>query len=202
MTRRRLAVSALVLFAALWLATRAGTMLVVEREVESVDAVLSLGSHEWERLPVAARLALEHGDVPVLLTEPRRLNPYNCHLCGERRGWLRALGIPPERIVVLPRRVTNTYDEAVAARQYCDAHSIRTLLIVTSPYHARRTLSTFSAVFDGADTVIGVHPAVESSPARPGRWWSRPYDRAYVGYELAALVWYGVRHGISPFVKG
>jgi uncharacterized SAM-binding protein YcdF (DUF218 family) len=74
------------------------------------------------------------------------------------------------------------------------------LLIVTSPYHTRRALATFAAVFRSSDITIGIHPALSSSPAQPASWWRYAYDRKYVRYELAALSWYVVRHGVSPFL--
>ena len=44
---------------------------------------------------------------------------------------------------------------------------------------------------------VGVEPASSSSPARPDRWWAAPYDRAYVAYEWAAVVYYALRYRIA-----
>ena len=180
-----------------WLLLQAGASLIRISDLAAPDAILALASHEWERLPAVTRLAHTYPDARVLLTEPVKPTMFNCHLCAGRPEWLVSRGVDRARIAVLPRRVTNTYDEALAAREYCREHSIRRLIVVTSPYHTRRALATFSSVL-GAGTAVGVYPSAES-PATPDRWWTAPYDRAYVAYEWTALVWYAVRHHVSPF---
>ena len=187
--------------ATIWPAMSAGSALVVRHDVPNPDAFISLGSHEWERLPAVARLARTASDAVVLLTQPVKPTPANCHRCAERVGWLRSLGIPSERLLILPRKVGNTRDEAIAVAEHARTSRIRRLMIVTSPYHARRALAVFESVL-GPQVVVGLHPATEDSPARPARWWMGPYDRAYVAYEWAALAWYGLRYGIHPVVAG
>ena len=70
-------------------------------------------------------------------------------------------------------------------------------MVVTSPYHTRRSLATFRQVFAGTPITIGVVPAEATSPARPDWWWwAAPYDRAYVGYEWAAITYYWFKYGV------
>ena len=195
--RRRLVIAALAfLIAALAVIPRAGSLLVVTREVPAPQAIVVLGSHEWERLPAAAQLAARNREAAVLLTDPARPNIHNCFRCGERVAWLKSLGVPSARVVVLTRKVTNTFDEATAAREYVTQHHDARVMVVTSPYHTRRALATFEKVFAGSNVAIGVTPASDDSPARPRRWWASGYDRWYVSYEWAAVVWYALRHGV------
>jgi uncharacterized SAM-binding protein YcdF (DUF218 family) len=79
-------------------------------------------------------------------------------------------------------------------------NNLRSLLVVTSPYHTRRSLSTFRAVFDRSGVTVGIAPASATSPARPECWWLSAYDRAYVRYEWAAILYYAVRHGVPMTV--
>ena len=195
-TRRRALVVGGVVAVVAWLVSMAGSALVVRRATPDADALVVLGSHEWERLPVAARIAASQPAAVVLLTEPRQPTVSNCHLCGQRVSWLGALGVPTERVAVLPQHVRNTYDEAVAAREYSTLHRIRRLLVVTSPYHTRRALSVFRNAFKGTDVKVGIY--FDESVATPAQWWLHPYDRAYVAYEWAALTWYAVRYGVNP----
>lgn len=183
-----------------WAATRAGTALIVTRELPSPDALIGLASHEWERLPELARLAREHPTAVVLLTAPVHVTDDNCHRCGERIGWLASLGVNPSRVVVLPRRGRNTYEEALAALDYCRSRPVRDLTIVTSLYHTRRALTTFASVFAHTHVALGVAPATPIPGGRVDHWWLRAYDRWYVRYEWAALGWYAVRHRVRPFV--
>jgi uncharacterized SAM-binding protein YcdF (DUF218 family) len=191
---------AAVVVAAIWAGAKAGTSLVVTGRAVTPEAIVMLASHEWERLPEAARLARENASAVVVLTEPRELSPFNCHLCAQRTDWLANLGVDRQRVVVLPQKARNTYEEAVSVRAYCEAHAVRRLVIVTSPYHTRRALAVFTAVLTGTGTTVGVVPALSASSARPGWWWWLPDDRAYVAYEWAALAWYAIRHQVSPFI--
>lgn len=177
-------------------AHHAGTWLVVSRPLERPDAIISLASHEWERLPAAARLAVAIPSALVLLTLPQPATPYNCHDCSGRIARLQRLGVASDRIKVIPLTSPGTYGEALAALGFARQSHIRRLLVVTTPYHTRRSLAAFRSVFDGSGVEIGIEPAA-SSPARPDKWWAAPYDRAYVGYEWAAVAYYSWRYGVG-----
>jgi uncharacterized SAM-binding protein YcdF (DUF218 family) len=170
-----------------------GTALVVDVPLAEPDAILVLGSHEWERLPAAAERARHSPSALLLLTQPRNPTIHNCHDCAHRADRLIADGVAASRIVMLPDLVSNTRDEAAAARAECERRGIRRLLIVTSPYHTRRAWRIFTGAFTGTPVTLGVASARDYSPARPGRWWKAAYDRAYVRYEWAAIVYDVVR---------
>ena len=175
---------------------RAGTALVVTVPVAAPDAIVSLASHEWERLPVTARLACRFPNTRVVLTLPPHVSRNNCHDCSHRVDALAGQGVARDRIVVLRVTQSSTYGEALAVRDYTRMAGLRNLLIVTSAYHTRRALATFSAVMDGHAAITGVMPADADTYARPSRWWARAYDRWYVTYEWSALIWYRLRHGV------
>jgi uncharacterized SAM-binding protein YcdF (DUF218 family) len=176
----------------------AGTSLVSVRPVSNPAAIVSLASHEWERLPDTARLAKAAPSASVILTLPQPVSVFNCHDCGGRVNRLRHLGVSPDRVRILPLTTPGTYGEADAVLGFARKAHIRRLIVVTTPYHTRRSLAVFHKVFDGSGIEIGIEPA-SSSPARPDRWWATPYDRAYVAYEWAALVYYGFRYGVAPW---
>ena len=183
----------------LFLLWHAGSFLVVSRDLATPDAIVVLASHEWERLPEAARLAQRNPNAAILLTEPVAPTDYNCTHCALRESWLRAIGVTDNPIVLLPRRVRNTYDEAVAAREYAAQVGYRRLMIVTSPYHTRRALAAFVTIFEGTSVRVGVLPASSESVARPNAWLWGHYDRSYVAYEWTALLWYRLKYGVMGF---
>ena len=194
--RNRRRIDRVVLYAALlaliaFVIDRAGTALVVAVPLEHPEAILVLGSHEWERLPAAVEIARANPSALVFLTIPRVTTKYNCHDCEARPARLEAAGVAAERIVKLPDRVSNTQDEATAARAECGRRNVRRLVVVTSPYHTRRARTTFEAAFAGTGVSLGFVPS-GASPAQPPRWWSAPYDRAYVRYEWAAIFYHAL----------
>jgi uncharacterized SAM-binding protein YcdF (DUF218 family) len=193
--RRRLALVFASLVLALML-VRAGPALVVSAPLAEPEAIISLASHEWERLPAAARLASEHADAVILLTKPTEVSEFSCHDCANRAHRLGLLGVPEGRVRYVTLTGPGTHGEAVAALGYARASGLRRLTIVTSPYHTRRSLAVFRKVFEGTDVEIGIEPALADSVARPDRWWVGGYDRAYVVYEWAAIAYYLWSYGV------
>lgn len=193
---RRLAFwTALLAGLCVWPAAHAGSALVVSHPIDAPDAILVLASHEWERIPAAARLARHYPGALILLTAPRLMTARNCHLCGQRQQWLEHEGVAAERILILPRLTMNTFDEAQAAREFLADDSPKRLLVVTTGYHTRRAWATFKGAFAGTAVTIGIVPATPSQ-GRPERWWATPYDRHYVRYEWAALLKYRLKYDI------
>ena len=175
-------------------------MLLVDRPIDQPDAIVVLASHEWERLPVAAELGRRYPAAQVLLTLPVEVTEHNCHECSERLSRLTEAGINPDRVIVLPQLVTNTYDEARAARAFAARHGIDRLVIVTSPYHGRRALATFRHLFRSAGVSTDLGLLTASPGIDPARWWLRHYDREYVAYEWTGIVYYAIRFGVLPTV--
>jgi uncharacterized SAM-binding protein YcdF (DUF218 family) len=187
---------ALVLLAGIVAARHAGTLLVVSQPLPHPDAIISLASHEWERLPETAALAARYPDARVLLTLPQRISQLNCHDCGGRVARLARMGVGADRIEILPLSAPGTYGEALACRTFAMQTHLRALLVVTSPYHTRRALATFNDVLDDAGVQVGIQAASATSPADPARWWRAPYDRWYVAYEWLAMIYYATRYGV------
>jgi uncharacterized SAM-binding protein YcdF (DUF218 family) len=174
---------------------QAGTALVVTEPIDQPDAILPLASHEWERLPEAAALAAGAPRARVLLTQPIRVNAFNCFDCANRVERLVDAGVAKERIDFLPRKVYRTLDEAQAFREWAEAHGVKSVVVVTSPYHTRRALGAFRHILLGTGIAVGVRPS-SASPAEPARWWRHKYDRWYVSYEWRARLFYLIRFGI------
>jgi len=131
----------------------------------------------------------------VVLTHPKTVTKFNCHDCANRPQLLAKAGISAERIRIIGLTLGGTYGEAVATRDLVVAQHLKSVLVVTSPYHTRRSLATFRKVLGGG-VAVGVVASSDTSPARPDRWWAQGYDRAYVGYEWAAALYYQVRFGV------
>jgi uncharacterized SAM-binding protein YcdF (DUF218 family) len=190
--------SGVLLLAIVAVLNRAGPALIVTVPERNPDIIISLASHEWERLPAAAVLAHKYPSAEVVLTLPSPATEHNCHRCEERPALLRQARIDARRIHVLSDPVSSTRDEALACLRYASRTKAREIVIVTSPYHTRRALATFQRMFQATDVKLAIYPALGTSAAHPKGWWRRHYDRAYVAYECAAIVYYALRFGIYP----
>ncbi len=197
LSTRGFVIAAVVLVVAALFGRDAGTALVVEKTVDNPDAIVSLASHDWERLPAAAEMAQRFPSSVVVLTEPVQVTPFNCYDCPRRADWLSRHGVSPDRIHILTDKVWNTYSEADAMLRYARHEKLDgPILVVTSRYHTRRALATFLHAFNGTGIDIGILPATESASA----WWKNGRDRRYVAYEWSALLYYSIRFGVSPAI--
>ncbi len=81
---------------------------------------------------------------------------------------LRRLGVPAARIHLYGDSVLSTANEALALRRAVDLHG-KTILVVTSRYHARRSKWIFRHTLPEAEILACAAPDEASSR----RWWSR-----------------------------
>ncbi|HXV19427.1 MAG TPA: ElyC/SanA/YdcF family protein, partial [Desulfuromonadales bacterium] len=103
-------------------------------------------------------------------------------------------GVPEEAIELLNFTRSGSYYDALNTRHHVLADSnrtVRSLLVVTSFYHTRRTLWTFNRVFAGTDVTIAVYP-IPKDPDYKGRYLLT------MSVELVKLVYYRVRYGLFP----
>ena len=184
-----------------WGAARA--LVVSGAEVDRADAVVVLGGSAAyrERARHAAELYRQGRAPKIILTDD-----------GERGGWsreerrnpffveraareLRDAGVPAERIEIVPGVVASTHEEALRLRDFAAARGLRSLLVVTSPYHSRRALWTLRRAFEGSGVEVSVSPcAGGAGEAAPLTWWLRPGGWGAVGGEYVKLAYYGLRH--------
>ena len=176
----------------------AGRLLVVAIPVGDADAIVSLASHEWERLPAVAAAAARFPKALVILTLPTRVTIRNCHDCPNRVARLVRAGVAADRIRVLPLTAEGTLGEARACAEFTRRAGLRSVLVVTSAYHTRRALAVFRHELTGGGVAIGIEPASRFSAAQPSRWWMSAFDRWYVTYEWAALAYYAIWHHVPP----
>ena len=155
-------------------------LLIVREPLAKADAIAVMaGSTTYEeRAQRAAELyATGHARKIILTNDDERSGwsvaeqrniPYQ--ELAERMLW--RLGVPAEAVERLPDPVSGTYDEAIVLREYAEARGFRSLLVVTSAYHSRRTLWMMRQTFDKSSITIGVEPVPpgQQTPS-PVTWW-------------------------------
>ena len=177
--------------------------LIVKKSLEKADAILVLGGSSTyiERTRKAAEL-YKNGVAPkIFLTNDgeqdgwnsqEKRNPY----FYERARWeLIAQGVPAECIEVLPEIVEGTQDEAVLFAKTMRQQNLKRVLLVTSAYHTRRTLSVFGKVLqnniDAVEIGIASPPTGLQTPTE-SYWWLRPKGWQFVAGEYLKIVYYWV----------
>jgi len=161
--------------------------LVVSEPPRTVDAALVMaGDPHYERTRTAARLVVE-GRARLLIVTGGEPGP------GDSARSLRAaavaFGVEPGAIRV--EHVSHSTHEAMlAVRPILESEGVRSVVLVTSPYHQRRTYWTARRALDGV--TLCNHPA-EHSFWSPEGWWKDRRTRRIVLSEYLKLGYYILR---------
>lgn len=197
--RRILKIFSVVIVAWILVAALAPRALVVSAPIASADAIVVMsGSSTYsERTQKAAQLYREGRAPLVLLTDDhtqggwdsaQQRNPF---FVERARGELIKAGVPLDKIQIVPGFAESTRDESLIVKDYAESQGLRSLLIVTSSYHSRRTLRSMQQVFAGNGTKVGMEPS-SSSPS--AFWWVRLEGWRTVGVEFVKLIYYWFKY--------
>jgi uncharacterized SAM-binding protein YcdF (DUF218 family) len=204
-TRRRRIVKVLLVCILIWpvAAWAAARLLITEAPLAKADAIVVLGgsANYKERTHEAARLLLDGRSQRILITNDNMRGPWSSaeqrNLFYYERAFeeLKNAGVPEERVELLPEPVAGTHEEAELVRQYAASHKFQSVLIVTSAYHSRRALWTFSRVFRDTSTQIGLVSApAEVETPRPATWWLTRRGWRLVPTEYVKMIYYVVKY--------
>jgi len=92
----------------------------------------------------------------------------------------------PDRAILEEPFGEDTWGNAVHTREVLEAHGLRSAILVTSPYHARRAKLTFDAAYAGSGIGLVVHAAPDSQ-WRKLSWWQQAETRRLTFTELQKL---------------
>ncbi len=96
-------------------------------------------------------------------------------------------GVPASAILDEPFG-EDTWGNAVHTRQVLESHGLRSAILVTSPYHARRAKMTFDAAYSSSGIDLVVHAAPDSQ-WRKLSWWQQPETRRLTYAELQKVAY-------------
>jgi uncharacterized SAM-binding protein YcdF (DUF218 family) len=162
--------------------------LVLRDEFGRVDAALVMaGDPGYERTTTALRLVLE-GRARLLILTGGEPGPGDS--ASSLLAWARSHGIRDDQIRV-ESVSTGTRSSMEAVRPILEAEGVKTLALVTSPYHQKRANGAAVKVFGPGVRVFNL-PARPSFWAPEG-WWKTSRSRRIVVSEYLKLGYYGLR---------
>lgn len=192
-TRRRFRVLALVLLVGvvalvgLALSDAPSDFLVMTDAFESADAaVVMAGDPDYERTATAARLVRARRVRLLILTggEPGPGDSSES-LAAKAREW----GVAAD--VIRTESVSRgTHEAVVAVAPLLTAEGVRSVVLVTSPYHQRRAYRAARRAWPG---VRVFNQPAQPSAWTPKRWWRNHASRRVVVGEYLKLIYYRAR---------
>jgi uncharacterized SAM-binding protein YcdF (DUF218 family) len=143
----------------------AGDYLVHPDEPRRVGAVILLSGGGDERIDEAARLMRERYAEQLILTDTDTRMKTGLLEWEYLRLELIDRGVSPAQIQPTYHTVGSTRDEAQAVKELMLRHHISSCLVVTDPYHTRRTRFIFRQEMQGS----GIEVSVVSAQ---GHWYT------------------------------
>lgn len=181
----------------------AASLLITEAPLAKADAIVVLGgsANYRERARAAAQLLREGRAPRILITNDNLRGPWssaeqrNLYFYERTLEELENAGVPDASVEVLMMPVNGTHEEAELLKEYAVDHDLHSVLIVTSAYHSRRALWTFSRVFRDTAIQVGltaVSPGTDSPS--PATWWLTRRGWRLVPTEYVKMIYYVVKY--------
>lgn len=162
-----------------------GRFLVVREELKKSDYLVVLsGGKDYSRLDEAARLFNEGWAEFLVITETGAKVPGSEGLFTvESKVYAVKAGVPPTAIVITEKVVDSTAEEARVIKKMMSKAGKKSCIVVTDPFHSRRTRLIFTKAFEGTDMSCSVY-ASRNSWYSPATWW-----RSLEGWKITLLEW-------------
>lgn len=183
----------LVVFILVWVGLiGAGAYLIVGDRVKPVDAIVVLSGDEGDRVEEAIKWYEKGYGKYFVITKTHTED------IGEGQTYSEKLmriaidaGVPADSMFVTAGESSSTIEEAMAVKVLAKQRNITSLLVITAPYHTRRTQMIFNREFKDSDIKVLVHP-VEESWYKPLTWYLSPqgWRQTLAEYASLLLIWF------------
>lgn len=160
----------------------AAAYLIVADELVPVKAIVVLSGGTEPRMREALRLYEEgYGSIIILTETGGTLGDSDQLYSFDIRIQLMSNGVPSGNIIITEMQVSSTIDEAHAVRETLTNQQFPSAIIVTDPYHTRRTRMVFREAFADSPIEIYIRPAGSS-------WYnSRTWFLSAQGWQFTTL---------------
>jgi len=174
-------------------------LLVVNDPLQPADIIFVLNG-DYNTRPFRASELYKQGLAPIIVIAQSEMLPAEklglaSNDTNVSIGVMKKLGVPPEKIVILPVEggVTSTFDEANALRQYIETHNIHSLILLTSAFHTRRAKWIFDRELAGLSVRLEV-AAVPSYGFDESNWWQSEDGLITLNNEYIKLAYYILKY--------
>jgi uncharacterized SAM-binding protein YcdF (DUF218 family) len=173
-----------------------GDFLIIEDALQPADVIHMIAGEDYR---VEHAIALYKQGYGKILFFTGGWCEYHHHFHGQHASALAlAAGVPSEAIAIDDSVVTSTYDEAERLKALIDLNHtpIRSVIVVSDPFHMRRARWTYQHVL-GKDVQVWMAPvAFEETPFNK-YWWIDSDSNNFVRGEYLKFIYYITRYQLS-----
>lgn len=170
----------------------AASYLIVKDRVKPVDAIVVLSGDEGDRVDEAVKWYKNGFGNYFVITKT------HTEYIGEGQTYSEKLqrmaidaGVPADSIFITEGEASTTIEEAQAVKILANQRNIKSILVITAPYHTRRARIIFNQEFKDSDVKVLVHP-VEDSWYKPINWYltAQGWRQTFTEYGSLLVIWF------------
>jgi uncharacterized SAM-binding protein YcdF (DUF218 family) len=171
-----------------------GDFLIVKDNLQPADLIHVLGG-DVDRIDYGIQLYKQGYAKKLFLTGGRIEIPLvNTTYSRLSKEYAVANGVRPEALLPLESQATSTYEEALELKRFLDSGApIRSIIIVSSPYHLRRARWAFKKVLDDR-AVLRFAPVPFEMARNKRRWWTDEESLRIVVEEYLKIPFYYAKY--------
>jgi len=160
----------------------AAAFLIIADDLEPASAIVIMGGGGEPRMAEALELYRDRLSRIIILTETGEyVEEYDYLQSFDIRIQLMNNGVPAGNILITESTVSSTLEEARAVLKVMKTRQMNSAIIVTDPYHTKRTSIIFDDVFADEEIRLYFHPVTPS-------WYnSRTWFLSGDGWKFTAL---------------
>ena len=168
-----------------------GGFLIVSNPLVHSDAVVVLsGGGDLMRLDEAVKIYKAKYAPLLILTETGEIVPsLNVDYSAVMRENAMNQGVAPGDITITEKTVSSTYEEARVTYKLLRKNGMKSVIVVTDPFHSRRAQIIFDDVFKSSGIKTTIHP-VSADWYRASTWWLSSSGRRDTLLEYSKMVGY------------
>lgn len=165
-----------------------GDFVVVNEEPELVDVIIVLSGFGMAKRVSHGVRVYKSGYAGRMLM----VGGPSCRRmvsCPERmKEQAVSLGIPSDSIF-LEEHSTTTYKNAQYSLKWMQVNRCKSCIVVTSPFHTKRTKIVFDRLFRNSNISLTINAATDEK-SYPANWWQGDVNIQRVTIEYMKLIWY------------
>lgn len=175
-----------------WL-RRIGDFLVIQDPLQRADVIHVIAGEDY-RTEYAIQL-YKQGAGNTLFFTGGWCEVHLYHHGEHARELALARGVPADAIVIDDSKVMSTYMEAERLKAWIDQspYPVRSVIVVSDPFHMRRARWTYQKVL-GESLEVQMAPVPFHKTPYQSAWWKDPQSRQNVREEYSKLVYYLLRY--------
>lgn len=146
-----------------------GFYLSPQDAIKNTDAIVVISGGETKARTIEGVKLYQNQYAPLLIFAGAALDPASPSNASSMKEIAIAEYDIPEEDIIIEEKSTSTYENAANLKPIFDDRQIKSIILVTSPYHQRRSKMTFQQVM-GSDFTIINHSSTDEL-WRKIAWW-------------------------------